>query len=313
MSQAQSLNTSAVLVSLKIWTWNNSKMDEQITDEINSQYAVNGDEEAAKAAPGRVLRSWKTLIPSGKDTSIGKLMRESRDLRKFHYENTLPYTISGPRLLPMANYEEYMEGYRARSRRIDQAKAEFAHDYPKLKAFAARRLGRAYNEADYPTVDSILTRFGVSLKTMPVAGGEQALKLDGLPPEMAMKLKEEVEADMQEAFQKANEAVWQRLYAASQGLVESLNSPKHLKDASVRNMRDLLDVLPRLNLGNDERLNNLHKQLEVTLDGITGAELRADDVLARQTRDGAKSVVNVMAAFMGGAPTVLPVEMRRAA
>jgi len=313
MTNALSLNTAAVLVSLTLRTWSNNKLDEKISDEVSSRYAVDNDAEAAAQSPGRVLRSWKTLLPSGKHTSIGRLMAVSRDLRKFHYDNTLPYTIHGPRLLPMANYEKYMESFRGFVRQLDQAKAEFVQDYPRLKAFAARRLGQAYREDDYPQVDVILSSFGASLKTIPVPAGDQVLKLDGLPPQTAAQLKKEVEADLQEAFTKANEAIWQRLYQATQGLVHSLGKNKHLKDASIRNMRELLDVLPRLNLARDERLDNLHKQLEVTLEGITGAELRSNDALAEQTRKGAQSVMSVMAAFMGNAPADLPVELRRAA
>ena len=88
------LNNDAMLVSLRITAWSGRLYDRQASNHV----AVHHD---ASASAGRYN---KRLLPKAAFASMTATMSQ---IRKTHYEQTLPWDDQGSRLLTVANYERY--------------------------------------------------------------------------------------------------------------------------------------------------------------------------------------------------------------
>lgn len=111
------LSTKAMLVGLAIRGWQARKYDRKISIEVAEQHAATPD-------AGRFN---KHLLP-GSAESYEAVHKKGRELRAFHYENTLPWSKEGQRILPAANFEDFSEGVRRFKREYAMLVEEFLRE-----------------------------------------------------------------------------------------------------------------------------------------------------------------------------------------
>lgn len=93
----------------------------------------------------------KRLVAKERLEEIAQIATRARH----HHEQTLPWLDEGSRILPAANYFDYMQRQNAYAAEFEQAVSAFAGIYPAVVNEARQSLNGLFNPADYPSADQI--------------------------------------------------------------------------------------------------------------------------------------------------------------
>lgn len=237
-----------MLANLSVSKWTARKFDRTATAEVNRAHQAQD--------AGRYN---KLLID---DKALKPITSAEGALRELHYKLTLPWGDNGDRLLPSRIYFDYMKQMREAKDRFDKAVAAFVADYPNHVQAARTRLGSLYNPNDYPSFVS--DKFGVAYSFMPVpAAGD--FRVD-----VGEKDREEIRAEITRMVKaREDEAVkdcWTRVRTVVSRYAERLRDPRaKVFQSMVDDARDLVVLLPALNLSNDPALNNAAAEIKTKL------------------------------------------------
>lgn len=262
-----SISSSAVLASLNISVWPASKLDREVTDQVNSNANAN-------------INAGKFM----KDLFAGTSLR--KDIEKFaahcrvkHLRYTLPWADKGERLLPTALFLDYKQFINESQLKYDQLCDNFFIAYPQLLADAPLHLGKLYKAEDYPTLEEVKSRFGFRyvISPLPEAGD---FRLDVGNAELE-ELKHKYAADYDLRLADAMREPWERLHGVLTAMSEKLTDEpgddddkpkKRYHETLVTNATDLCALLTKLNVTGDPKLEEARKQLELTM---LGADIEA--------------------------------------
>lgn len=262
-----SISASAVLVELNISVWPASKIDRETTDQVNANAgAVRGATQTKKNLfAGTSLRK-----------DIEKLAARAR---LYHNQHTLPWADKGERLLPTKLFMDYKTAMNSYELEFDNLCTRFFSEYPRLVAEAQTNLGTLYNADDYPTLEDAKLKFGFrrTVKPVPEAGD---FRLD-VPAEDKRELVQLFEQQQQEKLAEAVREPWERLYAELSAISKKLtdaegDDKKRYHDTLVSNPLELCELLTKLNITNDPKLEEARKQLELTMLGVTMEGIKED-------------------------------------
>lgn len=264
MNITTNIHERAILVSLRISTWSARKYDKKVTAAVNIQHGASSD-------AGRYN---KHLLP-GDAESYQALMKHLGAVRTKHYEQTLAWADEGTRLLPIKNHKQYRDFIEEAKTTTAELLEAFARDYPSLKAGARIRLNGMFDDKDYPETAEIRNRFVIQDEYSPVPEADFRV---ALPPETIALMSQQLESRVKRATETAMTDAWTRLYECVQHLHERLADPKAIfRDSLVENVRDVCNVLGRLNVANDRQLESMRAAALETLTKYTPDALRAND------------------------------------
>ena len=284
------LSEKAMLVSLNIGVWTARKHDRRISEEVASTHGAAQD-------AGRYN---KVLIDRRHFQRIDKIVR---DARAHHYANTLPWLDDGYRILPAANYFEYCGQQRASRDQFNAAVAEFVAAYPAMIEEARGLLNGLYDPNDYPDQNRISRKFGADILVMPLpAGADFRVDLSEAETE---RVRADIEQRTQDATQAAVRDLWQRIYSTVQPVAEKLaafsrdsgRTENPFRNSVITNLRELVDLLPRLNFTGDPQLAAMHQRLNDELCQAPPETLRNNDDIRRETAEAAAKILDDMAGY----------------
>lgn len=280
------LSTKAMLVGLAIHGWQARKYDKKISIEVAEQHAATVD-------AGRFN---KHLLP-GAAASYEAVHKKGRELRTFYYENTLPWSKDGQRILPTANYEAFTEGVRKLKREYAMLANDFIREYPILKEDARVLLNGMFNETDYPLAADMQMKFSVDIETLPMPSAADFRV--SLADAEVNRIQREIEDRMQREMAKANEELWNRLRNAVDNMVGRLYVPEgRFNDTLVSNLENLVALIPNLNVTGDANLEVVLAKVEESLIVHHPQTLRDDPVIRAKVAAQAKEISSIMDAYM---------------
>lgn len=240
----KTLIEKSILVSLIISQWAARKYDKKVTREVNEQHNATD--------AGRFNKS---LIAREHLQVINKIANQAR---AFHYDNTLPWGDNGERLLPSENYFQYVEALARIKNEYETEVNKFSLAYPSMIDEAKINLNGLFNASDYPM--DIRTRFNMRTCFMPVADA-QDIRVN-LSEKEVNELKKYVTEEMQTRFAQAQQSIFERITEQMRLMHEKLNEKDGIfRDSLFNNVLELVDMLPRLNVGNDQRITELCNDL----------------------------------------------------
>jgi hypothetical protein len=279
------IHARALLISLNISTWTARKYDRKVSDKVNSEYNASAD-------AGRYN---KFLLP-GDAVAYKTLITLAGSIRAAHYSNTLAWSDEGWRLLPTANYMQYMQWYREQKRAFTSALADFVSDYPVLRHQAQSKLNGLYKPEDYPT--DISARFALNVDVSPVpASGD--LRVD-LAADQVAAIEQSITDRVDAATRTAMGDAWKRLYDVVAKIADKCGTPDAIfRDSLIGNARDVCDTLRRLNVTNDADLEHMRARVERELVSRDPDELRDQPVVRQQTADRAAEIMRKMSSIYG--------------
>lgn len=293
---------NCALVSLNIANWEANRQDRRVSTEV----AIAND-----VKDQRLCRLRKSLLP--KTAVMDELNAVIRKARTFHYSNTHDWMYQGPRILPTANASAYLTKMREFKREHELAVVKFLESYDAIREDAKGVLGSLYDENDYPPVEELRGKYGFDYVIQPMPAAGILLEL-GLESQDALEQKQKLEADMAKTFQQANRRMWDDLYARLEKLASRLGDDEaKVQGKTLSAVRELAELLPRMNITNDETLDAMAKKLTASLDGLSEDTVNTNPSTRERVKEETQTVFNVMQAYMHPRRNQQSQEMLRAA
>lgn len=274
------IQNSAVLVELNISVWSARRYDRSVSEEVAQ----------SKQASRKAGNYNKHLLAGSHE--LEEIMTNVAAIRQWHYKNTLPWSDSGARILPVKGFNTYMQKVSDFERKFAGLVDVFLQEYPRLILEAERELGVMFDINEYPTVEGVRRKFNFSVacSPLPVAGdfridvGEQAMEA----------LKSTYERTTQARVEGAMKDAWGRLHDCLSHISNRLGGEKTIfRDSMVENALELCSVLTSLNITNDQQLEDMRKQVESMFLGVDPVDLRKDTAFRASVKTKVDSLLGM--------------------
>lgn len=256
-SASSVLASRAMIVSLSISQWSGRRLDREVTDEVNQQHNAASD-------AGRYN---KLLLPKEALAGIVAVVSETRtDFLK----RTLPWMDNGSRIMAADAYLAHMSWIRSQTNKFEREVDEFIQKYPGYVADAQKRLNGMFKDNDYPDAAELRAKFGVQCKVLPVPASDDFRV--NMSEAQADLIRADIEEQVQDATKAAVRNIYERVAEVTGRMVERLNAYKPagrpgeksegvFRDSLVGNVRDLINILPALNITGDPYLADMASKL----------------------------------------------------
>ena len=228
-----SIASSSMLVELSISTWTARKLDKRVSAEVD----------LAKGTKTHAGNYNKNLLAG--TGVLENITKYASNARAWHIKQTLPWSDSGLRLLPMTNFIAYKEQLNQLEQNYDALVAKFLIAYPELVSAAAFQLGSLFNRDEYPEAHKIATKFkfGYNFLPVPMAGD---FRID-INEEAKNEIIESCRKVYDERLNNAMRDAWTRLHTCLTHLSERLapteqGERKIFRDTLVENTKELLEL-----------------------------------------------------------------------
>ena len=285
------LSRDAMLVGLRINAWSGRLYDREASDHV----AAHHD---ASTSAGRYN---KRLLPK---TALAPLNAVMSEARTRHYSNSLPWDDKGSRLLTVANYERYTEVMDGLRERLVHQRTRFIEDYDHYVEQARIDLGKLFRIGEYPSKEDLRDRFSIRYRITPVPDAEHFIAR--LASDDTERVKRDIERHIEEQLHDAVGYLYRRLAEAVERVSERLDEdddgkPLVFRDTMISNIRDLVDVVPRLNIFGDHRLAGLCEQVKERIAGVEPDSLRPsgafDPAVRAQVKRDADALMEQFAGY----------------
>ena len=275
----------AMLAAVHISIWTAVKHDRKVSHEVAQQH---GAHEGAGRYNKQLLREAEKLEA---------LRSLSGQIRQYFYKISLPWSDEGYRLLPAHFYFELTTKMREFEQAFAQQVEEFLAVYPSYIEQVRPELNGLFQEDDYPSTDKLRNKFGVKLEVLPIPSGNDFRVT--LSEEEQARVAREIDENVRKSLQRGTEDLWDRLKSVVAHMVERLNEPESRFHASlVTNIGQLVDLLPRLNVNQDEELNRFAQEIRNRLCGFTAHDLKKNEILRAATANDAAQILTEMDAVL---------------
>lgn len=284
-----SFSNQCMLMSLNVRSFGGRREDKKVSEDVAKQAG-------AKSDAGKYT---KNLVPK---KALEPITLATGAMRRFFYENTLPWLDSGVRILTAKNYDNVKAKLAALRDDYDTAVNVFCRDFPKYQEEAKRELGSLYDPNDYPS--NVRDAFDVRVKFMPVADPADFRVM--VADSERVELQRQIAETMQAAQDEAMRDIWARVSECVNHMADRLRAYKvvagkaenHFRDSLVENLRDLCELIPRLNFQNDPRLESIRKEIEAELLRVQAQDLRDDFRVRENVAKKAEEIAARVAEFM---------------
>ena len=263
------IDTCALLVEFNAPVWTARKLDKNTTDEV-----VSSKNAAAKDA----ARVNKHLLAGRQELEV--IQAHIGAARTYVYENTLPWSDAGIRLLPTKKFMDFND----RMGKFEQEFADLVNTfiavYPSLITAQAMALGDMFNRSEYPSPQEIAHKFSFRVNYMPVpkagdfrvdVGNEAQKDLQEKLSKLADERVETAMADARGRLKAHLDRMMERLK------VEEVNGKQRkgrIHTSLVEGGLELCDALKALNLTNDMTIEAARVELEKLLRTVDPDDLR---------------------------------------
>ena len=283
------LTEKAMLIRQAINVWSGRKFDKKITREVLDQHGAQDE-------AGR----WnKALIAK---SALKAVSQSANAARSHHYQHTLSWEDWGARILPAAAYFDYMEAQRDLKATFDAAADEFERHYVQYVNDAKSVLNGMFDPGDYPPVYEIRSRFAFETIVTPLPDADDFRVT--LNESEIQRIQADIESRTRNILHDATDECWRRLYKSVEHMCERLSEiDNRFHDTLVGNLRELVDLLPKLNIADDPELERMRQEVAAKLCRNGPSALRPksrdfDPVARAQQAKDAESILSAMAGYV---------------
>jgi hypothetical protein len=286
-----------MLVEFNASVWTARKLDRKVSDEV-----VASKSAGSKAA----ARVNKNLLAGRPELDV--IQNHVTAVRNYVYDNTLPWSDSGLRLLPTIRFIAFNARMQDEENTYWDLCKSFVTVYPSLITAQAMALGDMFKREEYPAPDTIAHKFGFSVNYMPVpTAGDFRVDVGN---DAQRELQDKLTALADERVSKAMDDVRLRIKGHLERMVDRLGvdvvagdaKPRRFHDSMIEGGFELCDLVKGLNVVGDTDLEAARASLEQCLAGVSvrtkksGAEMSVADTLREdmQQRSAVKSQVEGM-------------------
>lgn len=281
------IDTCALLVELSVSQWTARKLDKSTTEELVK------DKNAQDKGAARVN---KHLLAGRSELEV--INQYVTETRGFVYDNTLPWSDSGIRLLPSAKFMEFNTQLQEREDKFYGLVQEFVTVYPSLITAQAMALGDMFNRTDYPSADDIAHRFSFNVNYMPVpASGDFRVDVGNeAQKELQEKLAKLADQRVESAINGFKQRLLEHLKRMSDRLgvdvIAGEAKPRKFHETLLENAHELCELAESLNIINDPQIEEARKALKKAINGIDIKDLRKDMGARTEVKSQVDDILN---------------------
>ena len=281
-TDAPTLASSAMLVELNISSWEGSKKDKKASTKVTQD---------AQAKKG-VANVYKQLL--GDCDELSALRTHVTATRNMHSNMTMPWSNSGLRLLPTAQYFKYTKAMSQMQNEFEALKTKFLNSYNDTVVDVQLELGTLFLREDYPTVESLNSKFAFRMNYTPLPDvgdfrvdvGNDALR----------EIRAEYNKFYTAQYNTAMNNMWTRLHKALSNMSERLDysskeDKKVFRDTLVGNVNDMIELLHVCNVTQSTQMSDMANKLEDAMSGVTADALREDVTFRAETKAAVDAVM----------------------
>jgi hypothetical protein len=286
-----SISSAAMLVELNTSVWTGRKLDKTASANLTSD----------NHADVGVANVHKKLLGNNPElVAIQKYVSNARN--HIHYRITMPWSDTGLRLLPTTAFAKYHEEITGMKVHFEELVDKFLDGYEEAvrEVHADAHLGALFDPNDYPTVDTIASKFKFRLNYLPlpdVTGFDdnEDFRLS-IGQEGVDEVKSYYADYYSEMTTRAMNDIWQRTFTVVGNMSETLQdrpdgSKNRIYDSLVSNVLDIIELLDVCNVTADIKMSNAKDQLHDSLRGITADALREDSDLRAEVKRDVDAVI----------------------
>ena len=282
-----SIDTCSMLVEFNASVWTARKLDKSATDEI-----VTSKNAAAKDA----ARVNKHLLAGRNELEL--IQQMIGRARQFVYDNSLPWSDSGLRLLPTINFERFAAKMNAFEEEFENLVGEFINIYPSLITAQAMALGDMFRRDDYPTQNELVSKFAFRVNYMPVpTAGDFRIDVGNaamadLQAKLERVAQERIDAAMSDIRKRLGDHMRRMSDRLTTDYVNGEAKQRRFHDSLVDGALELCDLTKALNVVNDMDLEGARSTLEQLLVGVSPADLRKNEAIRQDVKKNVDAILD---------------------
>ena len=263
------LDTCAMLVEFNASVWTARKLDKGTTDEVISTKSAMAKDAA---------RVNKNLLAGRPE--LDAINQQIGKVRTFVYDNTLPWSDSGLRLLPTVNFMTFTAKMGEYEEEFNRMVDDFVQTYPTLITAQAMALGDMFKRDEYPTAQAIAEkfRFRVGYMPVPTAGDFRVDVGNEAQAELKQQLEklqaERVETAMADVRARLGEHLRRMSDRLAVDVINGEVKTRRFHDSLVSGALELCDIVKSLNVVGDANLEDTRRSLANLLSGVEPDDLR---------------------------------------
>ena len=281
------LQKKAMLITFSASQYTGRKKDNRARDAVSAEFGNVPD----------VGNYVKQSIPKER---LKDIQRNINDFRTYLYLHTSPWNHKGDLLLSTALYQ----GVTEKARECKETHAElvktFLDNYQDYIQEARGQLNGLFDMADYPDAWRLERKFSFDVHFSPVPASDH-LKID-LAQDEIDKMQADIVNRNQSNLDAAMADVWEKVFNSVKALSEKMKKERQdktgqdvapiFRDSIIENIRQLVDILPGLNIAGDPGLEKARIELENELAGIDPAELRESKESRQEVAEKADEILD---------------------
>jgi len=273
------LSEKAILINLTIHNYGGAKKDKKVT--TTTCLVMQ-----AKADAGSW---WTRTIPK---SEIDPITAASMKCRNILTKYTLPFLENGFRILPSARFTEFSKEMREGIENYHAVVSVFIKRYPEIVG-NRQRLGKLAENITFPSVAEMKSKFSIRVETMNVPTTDD-FRIN-LGDAEANEIKANVEDSINTALKNSMTEIWNQLAELIAHVEKTLKDPKKkFKDSLIDNLTNFCKLIPKINLSDDENLEELRKDIIEKLTKLNCDDLRTDKVQRKTASKKATDLLKKM-------------------
>lgn len=279
-----SIVNECIVLNLQVGIWTGQRLDKDASRKVTEDAGADSD----------AARVNKHLI--SKD-AMKPILTAANAVRSHFYNKTLPWKDNGDRVISRKVFLKFVEEHERLAHAMRHAVDVFcATTYQSELEKAGFRMGDLFNPDDYPSAAELQRRFYVNLDIDPISTVND-FRVE-MSAAQADALRAKMEAAMSQRISKAMSSVWERLAEVLGNFTERTKSGMGIRVELVQNLREIVEILPELNITDDPELEAIRQRINDRLTGYDAAELRTDDAARAAAHRDAKKIMDQMKGFM---------------
>lgn len=287
-----SLATSGLLVAVEVNVWSATKQDRAISNEVT----------IAKKADTNAGRFVKNLLANNSDHKA--LLNYRQTIYNWIQRVTYPWNKSQD-YLPYVALPKFMQEFDWHDVEFNRLLNNFCDNYGSIVSNMAFAQGDMFNRDDYPTVDQVRNKFGVTLYTSEVPVGDYRCAIS---TDLANDLNTHYSRQAETIVQGILNDQVTRLVDVMQSLAhccgyddttttdgEQKQKKRKIYEGTVEKAKEYCRLYKDFNLTNDSALDEAVNQLDLALRGVDAEMLRDSDAVRSQVKDEMDDILSKFA------------------
>lgn len=287
-----SLATAGILVSVDVNVWSATKQDREISNEVT--VSKKADESA-----GRFVKNLLANNPEHKS-----LLNYRQTIYNWMQRVTFDWNKSQS-YLPAVSLPKFMQEFHEHHTEFSRLLEIFLAKYNDIVADMAFKQGDMFNRDDYPTVEQVRSKFGVSLFRNEVPLGDFRCQVaqdlaDDMQAHYSRQAQQIVDSIMQDQMNRLVD-VMQSIahccgvdeYVGKDG--ETKQKKRKIYEGTIEKAKGLCQSYSQFNLTGDTKLAEVVNELNMALRGIDADTLRESDAARSHVKDNVDEILSKFA------------------